>query len=328
MQNFRDYYKLLGVTRDASFEEIKKAFKQAARKWHPDVNPGNKDAEEKFKEIKEAYDILSDEERRSEYDKYSRYWQKFDGKSNRPRAKTWAGLARSNPPREDYAQFADFNGFIDELLNRRREAKVGTPTGSRERVAVATTDTYRTTNKKVAYTVPSRQRRDIEARLTLPLEKAYSGGSERIRLEDGRSLEVEMPPGMISGQRIRLKDLGIGGGDLYLVVTVAPHPVFAIAGSDVICPVPITPSEAVLGSEVEVPTLDGLVKIKLPPGVAHGKRLRMANKGYPNSRGDRGDQIVEIQIATPQELTPEERELYEKLRQIETFKPRATLSKS
>ncbi|MBD1943649.1 J domain-containing protein, partial [Coleofasciculus sp. FACHB-712] len=168
-------------------------------------------------------------------------------------------------------------------------------------------------------------RRDVEARLTMPLEKAYQGGRERIRLEDGRSLEVDMPPGMVNEQRIRLKGQGIEGGDLYLKITVSPHAFFQVEGSDIFCQLPVTPSEAVLGGAVEVPTLDGLVKMTLPSGVGHGKRLRLAGKGYPTGRGDRGDQLVEIQVVVPKTVTSQERELYEKLRQIETFKPRLDL---
>jgi curved DNA-binding protein len=161
--------------------------------------------------------------------------------------------------------------------------------------------------------------------LTLPLEKAYLGGLERIRLEDGRSLEVDMPAAMVTGQTIRLRDQGVGGGDLFLKITVSPHPFFKLEGTDVYCQLPITPSEAVLASPVEVPTLDGLVKINVPPGVKSGQRLRLANKGYPTDKGKRGDQLVEIQIVMPKSISSEERELYEKLRQIETFNPRADL---
>jgi curved DNA-binding protein len=175
-------------------------------------------------------------------------------------------------------------------------------------------------------TVDRETRRDIEARLTLPLERAYSGGTERIRLEDGRAIEVNLPPAMVSGQRIRLRNQGMGGGDLYLKITVSPHPFFRLEMSEICCELPLTPSEAVLGGDIEVPTLDGLVKMKLPPGVTSGKRLRLANKGYPTGNGDRGDQLVEIQVLIPKEISEEERELYEKLRQIETFKPRQDLS--
>jgi curved DNA-binding protein len=187
-------------------------------------------------------------------------------------------------------------------------------------------DEFRPGNTKVSYTVPSRPtRKDIEARLTLPLERAYTGGVERIRLEDGRSLEVNMPPAMVTDQRIRLKGQGIGGGDLYLKITVTPHSFYKLEGADIVCQLPITPSEAVLGAPVQVPTLDGRVKMNIPPGVKSGQRLRLANKGYPMEDGSRGDQLLEIQIVIPKEISSRERELYEKIRQIETFNPRADL---
>jgi curved DNA-binding protein len=157
------------------------------------------------------------------------------------------------------------------------------------------------------------------------LEKAYEGGRERIRLEDGRSLEIDLPTGMVTGQRVRLKGQGIAGGNLYLKITVAPHPFFKLEGSDIFCQLPVTPSEAVLGGLIEVPTLDGRVKMTVPSGVRSGQRLRLANKGYPNANGARGDQLVEIQILVPKDPSPEARELYEKLRQIENFNPRIDL---
>ena len=134
-----------------------------------------------------------------------------------------------------------------------------------------------------------------------------------------------MPPGMVTGQTIRLREQGLSGGDLYLTISVNPHPVFRIEGTDIYCQIAITPSEAVLGGQVEAPTLDGLVKMNIPSGVRSGQRLRLSRKGYPRNSGKRGDQLVEIQIVTPKSITPEERELYEKLRAIETFKPRADL---
>ena len=157
------------------------------------------------------------------------------------------------------------------------------------------------------------------------MEKAYEGGAERIRLEDGRSLEVNMPPGMFTGQTIRLKAQGVGGGDLFLKITVSPHDYFQIEGNDIAVKLPITPSEAVLGNPVEVLTLDGLVQMNLPAGVKPGQRLRLANKGYIDDQGRRGDQLVEIQIVIPTTISPQEKELYEKLRQIETLNPRADL---
>lgn len=142
--------------------------------------------------------------------------------------------------------------------------------------------------------------RDAEARLSIPLEKAYMGGIERIRLESGRSLEVSMPPGMVTGQRIRLAGQGVEGGALYLIIDIQPHSIFRLESYDVHCFLSLTPSEATQGGQFEVPTLDGSVKMLVPADVQTGQRLRLEGKGYPtNSFRQRGDQIVEIQIAPP-----------------------------
>ncbi|MEG4203850.1 J domain-containing protein [Microcoleus sp. Pol7_A1] len=394
MQNFRNYYLILGVPKDATADEIKKAYRRLARQLHPDVNPGDKSAEDRFKDINEAYDILSDIDKRAQYDQFSKFWKQkgFQGKQGvrLPNFKTWGnGKATRKKPAEDvdFSDYSDFNKFLDQVLGRRREVRMAT---ANDAPRSASYEPWSTASKKTSYVANSREdrrdvddrdtrrdivdrdtrretfdrdtrrdmvdrdtrrdvddremrreavdrdtrretvdrepRRDIEARLTLPLERAYSGGTERIRLEDGRSIEVNMPPAMVSGQRIRLRNQGMGGGDLYLKITVSPHPFFRLEISDICCELPLTPSEAVLGGDIEVPTLDGLVKMKLPPGVTSGKRLRLANKGYPTGNGDRGDQLVEIQVLIPKEISEEERELYEKLRQVESFKPRQDLS--
>ncbi|MGK7875208.1 MAG: DnaJ C-terminal domain-containing protein [Xenococcaceae cyanobacterium] len=287
MQKVLNYYEILGIARNASGDEIKKAYRRLARRYHPDVNPGNKATEEKFKDINEAYDILSDENKRLEYNKL------LFGKARRKPSRV-----NGNGSAPSYRQNFDLRKFKDFTPGTIKTPRVVTPRNSR---------------------------RDVEARLTLPLEKAYQGGKERIRLEDGRSLEVDMPSGMVNGQRIRLKGQGIDGGDLYLKITVARHPFFEVQGPDIYCQVPVTPSEAVLGGAVKVPTIDGLVKMTVPRGVRSGQRLRLANKGYPDAQGNRGDQLVEIKIAVPQSPSSEERELYEKLRQIERFNPRRNL---
>lgn len=287
MQQLRNYYEILGVSRDANNEEIKKTFRRLARQYHPDVNPGNKEAEEKFKDINEAYDVLSDDSKRTEYD------QRLFGKSKR---RTTRLKDRVSPngngtrPDSDSWKFRDFN-----------------PT---------------TTKRTKVVSSPRPLRRDVEAKLTLPLEKAYRGGRERIRLEDGRSLEVDMPPAMLDGQKIRLKGQGLEGGDLYLKITIAPHPFFALQGSDLLCRIPVTPSEAILGGGVEVLTIDGLVKMTVPSGVKTGQRLRLANKGYPDDKGGRGDQLVEIQVVIPPSPSEAELDLYRQIRELEQFNPR------
>jgi curved DNA-binding protein len=374
MQNFRNYYQILGVPKDASADEIKKAYRRLARQLHPDVNPGDKSAEDRFKDINEAYDILSDFDKRAQYDRFSKFWKQkgFQGKQGvrLPNFKTW-GNSKSNSKKTaddvDFSDYSDFNKFLDQVLGRRREVRMATANDA----PLTSSEPWNTASRKTSYVANSREprrenvdreirreprdtddreirreprdtddreirrepkdtddreiRRDIEARLTLRLEKAYLGGTERIRLEDGRSIEVTLPPAMVSGQRIRLRNQGIGGGDLYLKITVSPHPFFRLEMSDICCELPLTPSEAVLGGDIEVPTLDGRVKMKLPPGVTSGKRLRLAGKGYPTGNGDRGDQLLEILVLIPKEISDEERELYEKLRDIESFKPRQDL---
>lgn len=291
MPQLVNYYDVLGVSRTATGDEIKKAFRRLARQYHPDVNPGDKSAEEKFKDINEAYDVLSDEEKRVEY---NRSLTGIKRRGIRPGEKA-NGNGNGKIPRteQDLWKFKDFNN-----LNTKR-AKIASS--------------------------PRLTRRDVEAKLTLPLEKAYQGGRQRIRLEDGRSIEVDMPAAMIDGQKIRLKGQGIEGGDLYLKITIARHHFFRIQGSDIVCQVPITPSEAIVGGFVEITTIDGLVKMMIPKGVKSGQRLRLANKGYPTSQGERGDQLVEIILVNPPNPSPEELELYQKIRAIETFNPRQGL---
>jgi curved DNA-binding protein len=292
MQQIRNYYEVLGVPRNASADEIKKAFRKLARMYHPDVNPGDYTAEEKFKDINEAYDVLSDDTKRTEYDK------NFFGTKRRPtKLRGQDKIPRNNNGTYPGArQEFDLWKFRDFSETTTKRAKVVAP--------------------------PPAGRRDVEARLTLPLEKAYRGGRERIRLEDGRSLEVDMPLGMVDGQKIRLKGQGLNGGDLYLKITVAEHPFLKLQGSDIYFQVPVTPTEAILGGSVEVPTIDGFVKMTLPKGVRSGQRLRLANKGYPLSGGNRGDQLVEIQVVTPPNPSAEELELYQKIRELEKFNPR------
>lgn len=328
MQNFRNYYEILGVDRNSSEADIKQSYRRLARKYHPDLNPNNKEAEEKFKDIGEAYEVLSDSAKRAQYEQFSRYWRQagFQGNTN-GNSKAWGERSNRTVTNTDvdFGEFPDFNTFVDQLLGRQ-PIRTETSNGGGSSRKTAVRDYYRPGTTKTAYTVSNRvARKDAEARLSIPLERAYQGGRERIRLEDGQVLEVNLPPAMVTGQRIRLKGRGIGGGDLYLKIEVPLDSFFKLEGSDIFCEVPITPSEAILGGPVEVPTLDGFVKMNIPPGVRSGQRLRLANRGYPNEKGQRGDQIVGIQIVIPKNLSAKEKELYEQIRQIETYKPRANL---
>lgn len=317
MRNFRNYYDILGVPRNASNDEIKQVYRKLARQYHPDLNPNNKEAEETFKDINEAYDVLSDVGKRAQYNKFGQYWkQRGFQENNAERSQSW-GRSSAASDELDFSDFSDFQDFLDQLMGRRKGD------GSRSR---APSDPYRPGTTKTVYTANKPGRVNAEARLDVPLEKAFKGGWERIRLEDGRSIEVNMPSGMISGQRIRVPGQGKGGGDLYLIIEVKPHDFFHKDGLDIICELPITPVEAIVGGSIDTPTLDGWVTMNLPVGVRSGQRLRLGGKGYISTDGTRGDQLVEIRIEIPKIVSNEERELYEKLKRIETFKPRASLA--
>lgn len=320
MQNFRNYFEILGVTQDASLAEIKQAYRQQARKYHPDLNPGDKAAEEQFKLLGEAYEILSDPERRSQYEEYSSFW-KQQGFRKRVSQFSFKDI--------DFGDLGDFNSFIDQLLNRRDDVSRATNGhGDEPPPPRPSTSARAANNGRAATRAAGGSRRDAEASLTVPLERAYVGGRERIRLEDGRAIEVDMPPGMVTGQRIRLKGQGIGGGNLYLRIAVEPHPFFKLIDNDIFCRVPVTPSEAALGSTITVPTLDGPVQLSMPAGVQTGQRLRLAGRGYLVGRDRRGDQIVEVEVVVPPQISDGERALYEELRSMETFEPRADLLNS
>ncbi|MBT9313379.1 DnaJ C-terminal domain-containing protein [Leptothoe kymatousa] len=292
MQNFRDYYEILGIDPGADAQTIKHTYRRLARQFHPDLNPGDQEAEDRFKSLGEAYEILSDVERRAQYDDYRRYWLKQKSEA-------------------DYRDLEDFDRFVDQLLNRQ-----GVP-------QVPTVPTPAAPKKSSSPNTSSLRRRDAEASLEIPLERAFHGGSERVRLEDGRALEVDMPPRMVTGQRLRLRGQGIKGGDLYLNIVVETHRFLTIQGRDVVCYLPLTPVEAVLGGQVTIPTLDGPVAMTIPAGIQPGRKLRLAGKGYGRLSEERGDQIVEIGIAIPQVLGEQEAELYEKLRLVEAHNPRS-----
>lgn len=352
MQNFRDYYEILGVPKEATAEEIKRAYRGLARQYHPDLNPGDKAAEEKFKLLGEAYDVLFDVDKRQQYEQYSKYWRQKG-------AKGW-GKRGKRGKEADYSAFEDFDNFVEQLLKQHKEPDKGVtrwvksepepkratadasqserefePTAARQASrtasqASATKEPVRDRAKarersRYKRQPPSPSRRDAEADLTVPLERAYAGGRERVRLEDGRSLEVNMPAGMVTGQRIRLKGQGIDGGNLYLRIEVEPHSYFTLQDGDIYCRLPLTPSEAVLGGTLAMPTLSGSVNMMIPPGVQTGQRLRLTGKGYPIGQGLFGDQIVELDVVMPTVLDDEEKALYQELRNIEQFNPRSQL---
>ncbi len=312
MQNFRNYYEILNLPKTATVEEIKKAYRSLARKYHPDLNPGDKVSEERFKDISEAYEVLSDPTKRQQYDQFGQFWQQGGFQGGRPKYGDSEEFDRNGDV--DFSQFNDFQEFVDQLLGKFRPNE-----GARK-----PDPSYNYRSNTSARTTT---RRDTEALLTLPLERAYVGGRERIRLEDGRSLEVNMPSGVMTGQKIRLKGQGPAGGDLFLKINLQSHPFFSLDGYDIRCQLPVSPSESVLGVQVEVPTLSGVVKLNIPAGVKSGQQLRLAGKGFPKDTRSFGDQYVEVQIVVPKNPTGKERELYEQLLKVQSYNPREFLNK-
>lgn len=310
---YKDYYKLLGVSRSASKEEIAKAYKKMARKYHPDLNPNDPDAEARFKEVNEAHEVLKDEEKRRLYDQLGPDWQhgqSFQGAQGHRYANFGGGAGFDS---------SGFSDFFDMIFGNagaggyRHSSGFGPdPFGN--------------------FSARQRKGRDVEAQLTLTLEEALKGGKKSLTLQgqgggDSRRLEVSIPAGVREGAKIRLSgqgDPGMGGGpagDLYLRVRLAEHPVFHVDGSDVLVDVYVAPWEAVLGAAVRVPTLDGEVQLKIAPGTGSGKKLRLRGKGL-GPAASRGDQYVRIQIRVPENPSPEERELWEKLAAVSAFNPR------
>ncbi|MGH2413287.1 MAG: DnaJ C-terminal domain-containing protein [Microcystaceae cyanobacterium] len=326
--DFKDYYAILGVNKTASEEEIKKTFRKLAVKYHPDRNPGDKKAEERFKEISEAYEILSDSDKRKKYDQFGQYWKQAE-QTGWPGGNVGVDFGGF-----DFSQYGNFEEFINELLGR-----FSTPGGTQTR-----NYSYRTsTGGRTPYsdfggfgdysnfgtqtqTAPA----DREATIRLTLSEALRGVQKRLNLGN-EMLDVRIPAGAKPGSRVRVRGKGQVNpqtqqrGDLYLNVELVPHPFFQFEGDNLVCEVPVTPDEAVLGTSLAVPTPDGQVTVRVPPGIRSGQALRLRGKGWPNPKGGRSDQLVKIVIATPKDLSPTEKEYYEKIRDNRSYDPRRQL---
>ena len=316
----RDYYEVLGVPRTADASEIQQAFRTLARKFHPDVNrdPG---AEDSFKELNEAYSVLSDPDTRKRYDRFGADFRQipedYDERVGAGRGHGGRGYAGQGHGGQSYGGGfggADFGGGFDgsgidfeDLFGGMFGGRVGRSGGA---------------------PVPGA---DQEAELTLSLEEAYRGGRRKITLGGPggeRSYDVNIPAGVVDGQRIRLAGEGGRGrakgsaGDLYLVVRIAPHPQFRLSGRDVHVDLPVTPWEAALGASVPVTGPGGTAKVQVPPGTSTGRRLRLRGEGMPNPKGSPGDLYAEIRVMVPPSPSPRERELFEQLAADSTFDPR------
>jgi curved DNA-binding protein len=286
----KDYYKILGVSRSASEREIKQAYRRLARQYHPDVNPGDKSAEERFKQINEAYEVLSDKEKRQKYDQFGDQWQYADQFARAGGQAPFWEFRPGGGTRVYYGE-GDFGSLFDDLFK-------GFGTGHQPQ---------------------PRRGQDIEVPVEVTLEEAFSGSTRTIRLEDGKRLEVKVPPGVKDGSRVRLAGkggTGSGGvrGDLYLVTSVKPHRLFERRGDDLYVGVAVPLVVAILGGEVQVPTLKGKLALKIPPETQNGRSFRLKGQGMPHL-GDsaRGDLLARVNVVLPTNLTPQEKELFKQL---------------
>ncbi|MEY2527800.1 MAG: curved DNA-binding protein [Verrucomicrobiota bacterium] len=317
---FRDYYETLGVSKTASDDEIKSAFRKLARKYHPDVAKDKKTAEEKFKQINEAYEVLSDPEKRKKYDQLGANWNQPGGFQPPPdwgaqQGQPGGGFYRHGGGGDGGVEF-EFNGtgfsdFFEQFFGGGRGRSAfggGGGQGFRREAG-------------------SERGSDVEADIMVPLEEALHGAKRAISLRRAGSNKVEtyqvkIPRGVHEGQRIRLAgqgEAGAGGGrsgDLFLRVRLARHPDFAVEGSDLIHEIKIAPWQAVLGAELQVPTLEGKVRLKIPPGTPGGQKFRLREHGLPTSSGKRGDLYVVVQINIPKKITERERELWAELAKL------------
>ncbi len=294
----KDYYNILGVNRDASEREIKQAYRRLARRYHPDVNPSDKSAEAKFKEINEAYEVLSDKENRQKYDQFGNQWQYAEqfAKAGRQRTPFWDFSQGSGGTTFHFGE-GDLGSVFDDLLQG-----FGTRT-ARQRVR-------------------PRRGQDIEHPVEISLEEAYHGTNRIVSLEGGERLEVKIPSGAKDGSRVRIAGKGMTGyggakGDLYLIVSVKPHPVFERRGDNLHVEVAVPLTVAVLGGEIQVPTPKGKLALKIPPETQNGQAFRLAGQGMPHlGNSSHGALLARVKVVLPTNLSPQEKELFKQLSQL------------
>jgi curved DNA-binding protein len=321
----RDFYDALGVSRTASADEIQRAYRKLARTYHPDVNkePG---AEDRFKEVSEAYDVLSDPETRQRYDAFGPSFRRVpegvDPDTWRAAQQPGAQQRASTGPRGGtWTTVGDgdvFTRFGGDMADIDIEDLFGDFFGGSGR-------------GRGARSAGPRRGADAEAEVQISVEEAYTGGLRKLTLEDSGgtwTLEVKIPAGVVDGQRIRLKGQGGSGaagaeqGDLYLVVRITPDRRYRLDGRDVIVELPVSPWEAALGAKVPVDIPGGEAKVSVPAGSSSGRRLRLKGKGLPNPKGEPGDLYAEVKIMVPRRVDKQEKKLFEELARVSDFDPR------
>lgn len=302
---YKDYYKILEISRQATAEDIKKSYRRLARKYHPDVSK-EKNSEEQFKLVQEAYEVLKDSEKRAAYDQLGNNWQQ--GQSFRPPPGWNFRQGGGGGHTQDFSEGfggADFSDFFSSLFGGGgfSSAQGG---GARAN----------------PFSHQRAQPQDQKMLLSISLEEAFEGGQKTIqyRTDQGvQALKIKIPKGILPEQELRLSGKGGQGGDLYLVIDIQPHAFFRLEKQDVYLDLPVTPWEAALGATIAVPTLAGKVELKIPAGIKSGQKLRLKNRGMPGK--NQGDQYVVIQIVLPP-LQDSDKTFYEKWASDSHFNPR------
>lgn len=319
MADYKDYYKILGVTKNASDAEIKKAFKTMARKYHPDMHPENEKATwtEKFKDLNEAYTVLSDKQKRTIYDQvgqadYQNYARGGGASSARGRG------AAGGYPYQQYQQYTynnagGFSGFSGGNTQFSGGFSGGDFSDFFQSIFGGLGGMQGFGQNFGRSTASGQAAGDVEAELTLNLEDAHRGGPMQMTLPNGRTVTVKLPAGVSEGKKIKLKGMGNptqrGTGDLYLIIKIRPHAMFRLEGEDLHVPVTVMPWTAALGGTIFVPTLDGPVQVKVPAGTHSGKKLKLSGKGLSS----KGSLYVTLTIDVPRTLTKEQKELFSRL---------------
>jgi curved DNA-binding protein len=335
--DYKDYYKTLGVKKNAGADDIKKAYRKLARKYHPDVNQGDKAAEERFKEINEAYEVLSDEDKRGKYDRFGAEWQQYSRAGGRPEDFNWgqwAGQTGGGQPGgaqyrtvspEEFEQmfgrggsgaggFSDFFDFLFGAMGGQGAAGRGAGPRPGFGGSYTTTTDFNELFGGQQTAAPPRSL-DQEHPIQITLEEAFSGTTRTIQWENGKRLEARIPRGVRTGSRVRLSGQAGAtdgrGGDLYLKVEVLPHELYERDGDDLRLTLPVDLFTILLGGKVSVPALDKSVNLTIPEGTRNGKVFRLRNLGLPRLRqpDERGDLYVTVTVDLPTHLSDAEKDV-------------------
>ncbi|KDR95141.1 curved DNA-binding protein [Peptoclostridium litorale DSM 5388] len=312
MLKYKDYYKILGLEKNAKKEEIKKAYRKLAKKYHPDKNAGNKESEEKFKEINEAYEVLGDEKKKAKYDNMSSGYKFSEGYEFDPSKYGFGSWKESQKTAGSKSR--DFSDFFDMFFGDEGAFASG----------------Y--FNMDDIFSGMGRQRRgkDIEAELGIDISEAYSGVTKNVSLrtlEGLKTISLKIPSGILSGKKIKLKGKGERGpseknGDLYVKIHIQEQKGMKLDGLDVIKDMRLSPWEAALGCKVKLYLFDKSINVTIPQGVQTDEKIRIKSMGYRDMNGNRGDWYMNIKIVNPSKLSNRERELYSMLMEESKFNPR------